>query len=860
MIPEAGSVLPFNTVENSFFKRASVLLDDVIQGSHIPFSAARIQSYSLFKRKEFKLATFAAVLLHISLVLVEDPWALPGYGLPYWITVIPETLFLRGLNGGGIRFSRPLRPLFFVNFPEGRQIRQAFRNIRRTLPEIFRVLVLLMLSIAIFTLMGYKLFCQKNLVKANGSPYFMNYFDTLWDMYVLVTSANNPDVMMPAYDYSRWYAVFFLTYIVLTLYIFMNVVLAVIYNNYKRNLRNEITDFYQRKCELLIEVFLLVSVPDVQETPGPKNQNDGIFDAKNRFLNHDDFIRLLQITFPGESLKYYEALWLILDTNGDRRIDFKEFMQLDDLIHIPYTDLNECLTFLERKLPGLYTSKISDFIKNIVRNMWFRYVFDLIIIVNAFFIAFDLDGAEWYFLVLFTLEIILKVYTFGPKLFVKKLWNLFDLLVVGSALIVSVAQESLNEVQESVISLDVLLALRVLRLFKIFHSIQRFRTVLNTILYIVPSLSTYGGILMIFFYFYALIGMEIFGDRVHSVGYNSSAEDFDPNCGNPLLDSSDFYRNHYCANNFNNVVSSFVLLFELMVVNQWHVLTEGYVLVMQSKWTRLYFLSFNLICVTVILNIYTAFVLEAFIMEYAALHISPSQSQEQDLPLAFSLSKKKINEMGLAFGSNPSSKAKKNEDNLMDADHNDLQFIEKGVDDSGMVSEDFDDYSLKTSIRFSLSTRPPRSGYKLLEKMFCQELKLQRQNPKEPITQHYGQEEGIYDPREEEETPYSFEKESSRGAQKGAAERKAAERERIINERCGSKKDIENVGEMFFLQREVILRDLQINELNMSVSDMKGKFIKPTLKKVSKYENKFAKLQEKAAKFAFANQLKAKDK
>ena len=32
--------------------------------------------------------------------------------------------------------------------------------------------------------------------------------------------------------------------------------------------------------------------------------------------------------------------------------------------------------------------------------------------------------------------------------------------------------------------------------------------------------------------------------------------------------------------------------------------------------------------------------------------------------------------------------------------------------------------------------------------------------------------------------------------------------------------------------------------------------IKPSLKKVSKYENKFAKLQEKAAKFAFANQLK----
>ena len=47
-------------------------------------------------------------------------------------------------------------------------------------------------------------------------------------------------------------------------------------------------------------------------------------------------------------------------------------------------------------------------------------------------------------------------------------------------------------------------------------------------------------------------------------------------------------------------------------------------------------------------------------------------------------------------------------------------------------------------------------------------------------------------------------------------------------------------AEMFFLQREVILRDLQINELTISVSDMKGKFINHTLKKVSENENKFS--------------------
>merc|ERR1712006_33786 len=99
-------------------------------------------------------------------------------------------------------------------------------------------------------------------------------------------------------------------------------------------------------------------------------------------------------------------------------------------------------------------------------------------------------------------------------------------------------------------------------------------------------------------------------------------------------------------------------------------------------------------------------------------------------------------------------------------------------------------------------------------------------------------------------------------------ERKAEERLRVIAERCGTKADIDNASvddlkkicqgyfdKWYKLEAEMVfLRDLQINELTISVSDMKGKFIKPTLKKVSKYENKFAKLQEKAAKFAFANQ------
>jgi len=107
-------------------------------------------------------------------------------------------------------------------------------------------------------------------------------------------------------------------------------------------------------------------------------------------------------------------------------------------------------------------------------------------------------------------------------------------------------------------------------------------------------------------------------------------------------------------------------------------------------------------------------------------------------------------------------------------------------------------------------------------------------------------------------------------------ERKAAERRRIIEQRCGKPKIIDSANEAaivtvcqeyhrrieqlendkYDFEYLVKGKDYQISDLNAQVNDLRGKFVKPTLKKVSKYENKFAKLQKKAAEFNFRNQLK----
>merc|ERR1712136_29930 len=92
-------------------------------------------------------------------------------------------------------------------------------------------------------------------------------------------------------------------------------------------------------------------------------------------------------------------------------------------------------------------------------------------------------------------------------------------------------------------------------------------------------------------------------------------------------------------------------------------------------------------------------------------------------------------------------------------------------------------------------------------------------------------------------------------------ERKAAERRRIIEERCGQPKNLDDAseaelqtvcrefhkrvskleGEKYDLEWKSKMKNSEINELNILVNDLRGKF---------------AKLQKKAAEFNFRNQLK----
>jgi len=110
---------------------------------------------------------------------------------------------------------------------------------------------------------------------------------------------------------------------------------------------------------------------------------------------------------------------------------------------------------------------------------------------------------------------------------------------------------------------------------------------------------------------------------------------------------------------------------------------------------------------------------------------------------------------------------------------------------------------------------------------------------------------------------------------------KEQERQRILKERIVPLPDVDSINNQaeleklakqfhakiaeledskYDLEYNVRQKDFEINELTIQVNDLRGKFVKPTLKKVSKYDTKFAKIETKKSTVDFRGQLKTSEK
>ncbi|PWA96187.1 ion transport domain-containing protein [Artemisia annua] len=107
-----------------------------------------------------------------------------------------------------------------------------------------------------------------------GTTIFVSYPATLYQLFVLSTTSNNPDAWIPAYNSSRWSFLFFVLFVLLGVYFLSNLVLAVVYESFESGLAKQVTEKDERKERILrrafdcIDEYVSMSLSVVKFPPG----------------------------------------------------------------------------------------------------------------------------------------------------------------------------------------------------------------------------------------------------------------------------------------------------------------------------------------------------------------------------------------------------------------------------------------------------------------------------------------------------------------------------------------------------------------------------------------------------------------
>lgn len=167
-------------------------------------------------------------------------------------------------------------------------------------------------------------------------------------------------------------------------------------------------------------------------------------------------------------------------------------------------------------------------------------------------------------LAIFVVELGVKLYAHRLAFF-RNSWNVFDLLVVGIALIPGSG------------AFGVLRALRVLRVLRLISMVPQLRRVVEALLRAVPGILSIGALLVLLFYVSAVMATTLFGDT---------------------------FPDH-----FGSLSHSLFSLFQIMTLDGWSDLARQ--VLVAHPWAGAFFIPYILLSAFTVLNLFIAVIVDA---------------------------------------------------------------------------------------------------------------------------------------------------------------------------------------------------------------------------------------------------------
>jgi len=596
---------------------------------------------------------------------IYRPW-LVLYSFLIIVSLVDWTLSVSMVCGYAIRVRRLLRPFFLLQ--RSSIMKKMVNAIKKSLPQILSVLVLLLLVLYVFAMLGMLLFPrhtkQRNevpilpngtdyegmdleedsydrrhdnyhdihqnysAIELEGHLYFSSVRQAFVSLLVLLTTANNPDSMLPVYTENRFYALFFVIFVALGTYIILNLLTAVIYNQFRGYLSKSLQSSFFRRRVGLRAAFVVLSV----RRRDPRN-------GLELEIVHIDTIRIL-LRHVQMKKKYLPMMINTVETMETNYFSWVQFRAIFDV-------LGKKTKSNSRSSDHAALSYIRLFARFqlIVRHKFFMYFTHFISVIHAVFITvvliyqYDENFAHhdsmlmignFIFILYYSVELAVKILGLSVKGYLKQLGNIYEgfmtlLLIVlmivylvkyGSPINsnlrkgTSEKNQVMNELNRLIRVITIVVIFRLLR---VVPHIQRLYVVVATVIDLISHLRGFMGIIVAVYYFFAILGMQLFS-------HNWKLEEIGPsNCTDRMIHThqcTQYQQLTYYANNFHDFAAALIVLWDVMVVNNWYVFLDGYMWATGTAWAQLYFIAWWLVSVIICVNLFIALVLEAFVSRW----------------------------------------------------------------------------------------------------------------------------------------------------------------------------------------------------------------------------------------------------
>nr|XP_058925313.1 two pore channel protein 2 isoform X3 [Kogia breviceps] len=546
----------------------------------------------------------------------KNPWLL-AYLVVLLVSLVDWIVSLSLVCQEPVRVRRLLRPFFLMQ--NSSMMKKALKCIRWSLPEMASVGLLLAVHLCLFAMLGMLLFPggKDDRQDRERLTYFRHLPEALTSLLVLLTTANNPDVMIPAYSKNRLYAIFFIAFTLIGSLFLMNLLTAIIYNQFRGYLMKSLqTSLLRRRLGIRAAYKVLSSVT-----------TEGEAHPKGVGVKPQDILQVLQRVQLDSDRK--QAIMEKLHSRSGDLLSADEFQKLFDEFdkrvikeHPPRPEYRS--PFLQ-SVQFLFGHRYFDYLGNIVAlgNLATICVF---LVLDADVLPEDRDDfvvgiLNCVFILYYLLEMLLKVFALGLQGYLASSSNVFDGLLTVVLLVLEIStlavycfphpgwkpeMRGLLSLWDMTRLVNMLIAFRFLR---VIPSMELMAVVASTILDLIKNMRAFGGILAVVYYIFAVIGIILFRGVIVAPGNSSLAPD------NGSAPCGSFEQLEYWTNNFDDFAAALVTLWDVMVVNNWQVFLDAFRRY-AGPWSKIYFVLWWLVSSVIWVSLFLALILENFLHKW----------------------------------------------------------------------------------------------------------------------------------------------------------------------------------------------------------------------------------------------------